>query len=270
MARRKALRTMASLPALVLAMAVTGCAEPTTGGGGTADGGVEVVEEGYLTTCTHLDYKPFQFHDQGKIVGFDVDLVDAIAREMGLQQKIQDTPFEGIQSGEVLNTRQCDVAAAAISITPTREENFDFSDPYFEATQALVAQKGSGIRNLADLRGKRVGVQLATTGEQYANENKDANGYEVAQYEDLPLMVSAVQTDQVAAAINDNSVLADFVKNNPELEIVNEFSTGDQYGIGVAEGNTALREQINQALQKIKDSGEYDQIYQKWFGTAPQ
>jgi polar amino acid transport system substrate-binding protein len=262
---------MALLPALALATAAAaGCAESTTGGGGTANGGVQVIEAGFLTTCTHMDYKPFQFHDQGKIVGFDVDLVDAIAKDMGLQQKIVDTPFEGIQSGEDLNTRRCDVAAAAMSITPTREQNFDFSDPYFEATQALLTKKGSNIRSLAELRGKKLGAQLSTTGEQYANDNKAANGYEVVQFEDLPLSVTAVQTGQVDAAINDNSVLADFVKNNPAVEITTEFTTGDHYGIGMATGNTALKDQVNASLKKLKENGEYDKIYEKWFGKKPQ
>ncbi|MGI8309146.1 basic amino acid ABC transporter substrate-binding protein [Saccharopolyspora hattusasensis] len=271
MARRRTLRALALLPALALATAAAaGCAESTTGGGGTGDGGVEVIKPGLLTTCTHLDYKPFQFHDQGKIVGFDVDLVDAIAKDMGLKQDIVDTPFEGIQSGEDLNTRRCDVAAAAMSITPTRQQNFDFSDPYFEATQALLVKKGANIRSLADLRGKKLGVQLSTTGEQYANDNKAANGYDVVQFEDLPLSVTAVQTGQVDAAVNDNSVLADFVKNNPEVEITTEFTTGDQYGIGMAKGNTALKERVNAALKKLEDNGEYDKIYEKWFGKKPQ
>ncbi|MBB5154373.1 basic amino acid ABC transporter substrate-binding protein [Saccharopolyspora phatthalungensis] len=271
MARRRTLRAKALLPALALATAAAaGCAESTTGGGGTANGGAPVIEAGHLTTCTHMDYKPFEFHDQGNVVGFDVDLIDSIAKDMGLQRKIVDTPFEGIQSGEDLNTRRCDVAAAAMSITPTRAENFDFSDPYFEATQALLAKKESNIRGLADLHGKTLGVQLSTTGEQYANDNKAANGYEVVQFEDLPLSVTAVQTGQVAAAINDNSVLADYVKNNPEVAITAEFTTGDHYGIGVAKGNTALKDQVNASLKKIKENGEYGKIYEKWFGKKPQ
>ncbi|GAA2816236.1 ABC transporter substrate-binding protein [Saccharopolyspora taberi] len=271
MARRTTKRAAALLPALALAaIALAGCAESTTSGGGTAAGGVSLVKDGTLTTCTHMDYKPFQFHDQGKIVGFDVELVDLIARDLGVKQEIKDTPFEGIQSGEQLNTRACDVAAAAMSITPAREQNFDFSDPYFEATQALLTKKGSGLNSLEALRGKKLGVQLSTTGETYANENKDANGYEVVQFEDLPLSVTAVQTGQVDAAINDNSVLGDFIKNNPEVEITTEFVTGDQYGIGVATGNTALRDAVNQSLKKMKENGEYDAIYQKWFGKLPQ
>ena len=270
MARRTTKRAAALLPALALTAAVAGCAQPTTGGGGSANGGVPLVKEGALTTCTHMDYKPFQFHDQGKIVGFDVDLVDLIARDLGVKQEIVDTPFEGIQSGEDLNTRRCDVAAAAMSINDVREQNFDFSDPYFEATQALLTKKGSGLNTLAALRGKKLGVQLSTTGETYANENKGANGYEVVQFEDLPLSVTAVQTGQVDATMNDNSVLGDFIKTNPEVEITTEFVTGDRYGIGVATGNTALRDAVNASLKKMKENGEYDALYQKWFGKTPQ
>lgn len=259
-------RVTALLP--VLALAVAGCAEPVNQG--TTEDGTPLINEGKLTTCTHTDYKPFQFHENGKLVGFDVDLVDRIAKDLGVRQEIQDVPFEGIQSGEALNTRQCDIAAAAITINPVREENFDFSDPYFEATQALMVRKGSGIKGLEDLRGKKLGVQLATTGETYAEKNKKANGYETVQYEDLPLSVTAVQTKQVDAVINDNSVLTDFVKSNEDLEVAAEFTTGDQYGIGVATGNKALRDKINESLRKLRQNGEYDEIYQKWFGEKPQ
>lgn len=265
MARRTRIRAAALIPVLALAMA--GCAESTTGGDGE---GLALKTPGKLTTCTHTDYAPFQFHDQGKLVGFDVELVDAIAKEMGLQQEIFDTPFEGIESGEALNIGQCDIAAAAISINESREQNFDFSEPYFEATQALMVRKGSDIKNLSDLREKQLGVQLATTGEKYAREKEKANGYRIVQFEDLPMSITAVETKQVHAVINDNSVLKHFIKQKPDLEIATEFVTGDNYGIGVATGDDAMRKKINQTLRKLKQNGEYDKIYQKWFGTAPQ
>lgn len=272
MARRTRDRVLAVLPALALAVTLSACAEEVGGGNGQGGeaGGVQLVEAGSLTTCTHLPYKPFQFSEGDKIVGFDVDLVDLVAKELGVQQKIIDTPFEGIQSGEDLNTGKCDLAAAGITITEVRKQNMDFSDPYFEATQALLVKKGSGIDSLEALRGKKLGVQLSTTGEEYATQNKDTYGYETVQFEDLALLETAVKTGQVDAAINDNGVLLDFAKENPDVEVSAEFDTGEQYGIGVRKGNDALRNKINEVLRKAKESGEYDRIYEKWFGKAPE
>lgn len=269
--RRGALRAAALLPALTLAVLSAGCAQPTGGGGEAADGAVELVQPGFLTTCTHLPYEPFQFDKDGKTVGFDVDLVDFVARDLGVQQKIVDAPFdEGIQSGESLNSNQCDVAAAAMTITDVRKQNLDFSDPYFNAEQALLVKKDSGTTDLAQLRGKKLGVQVGTTGQEYAEKNKDQFGYEVVVFDDLALEETAVQTGRVDAAINDNGVLLNFSKNNPDTQVTTEFATGDKYGIGVRKGNAALLKQVNESLKKAKESGEYDAIYEKWFGKKPE
>jgi polar amino acid transport system substrate-binding protein len=263
---RRGTKPPALLATLALVAVASGCATSTSSSPGE---GLDLIKAGKLTVCTHLDYPPFQARQGTEIVGFDVDVLDQVAKDLGVTQEITDTSFEGIESGESLSTRQCDVAAAAMSITATRKEKLDFSDPYFEAKQALLAKKGSGITSLAALRGKKLGVQLATTGEEYADANKDANGYENVQFEDLPLEVTAVQTNQIDAAINDNSVLFDFIKNNPDVEITAEFDTGDQYGIGVRKGNTALLDKVNATLARIRKDGEYDKIHERWIGRKP-
>jgi polar amino acid transport system substrate-binding protein len=272
-ARRPTLKVLALLPALALGLATAGCAEKIDSGSGSTpqSGGaasVQLIESGKLKVCTHLPYKPFQFSEGGKTVGFDVDLVDLIAKDLGATQDIVDTPFEGSQSGEDLNTRKCDLVAAGMTITDVRKKNLDFTDPYFEATQVLMVKKG-GPKTLADLKGKKLGVQQATTGEEYATKNKDANGYETIQFEDLALELTAVKTGQTEAAINDNGVVLDFIKDNPDVEVTAQFETGEQYGFGIRKGNTALLAKANEILAKAKSSGEYDKIYEKWFGKKP-
>jgi polar amino acid transport system substrate-binding protein len=272
-ARRPTLKVLALLPALALGLATAGCAEKIDSGSGSTpqSGGaasVQLIESGKLKVCTHLPYKPFQFSESGKTVGFDVDLVDLIAKDLGATQEIVDTPFEGSQSGEDLNTRKCDLVAAGMTITDVRKKNLDFSDPYFEATQVLMVKKG-GPKTLADLKGKKLGVQQATTGEEYATKNKDASGYETVQFEDLALELTAVKTGQVEAAINDNGVVLDFIKDNPDVEVTAQFETGEQYGFGIRKGNAALLAKANEVLAKAKSSGEYDKIYEKWFGKKP-
>ncbi len=270
MARRSKLTRFALFPVLALAATLAGCAEEVGTGGDTEAGGdINLVKEGTLTTCTHLPYKPFQFTQGGETVGFDVELVDLIAQDLGVEQAIFDTPFEGIESGESLNIGQCDLAAAAMTITDERERVLDFSEGYFDADQALLVKEGSGIDGLDKLEGKTLGVQLATTGEAYAEENKEANGYRIRQFEDLALLQTAVRTGQIDAAMNDNSVLLDFAKENPDTEVTAEFPTGEQYGIAVKTGNGALLAEVNEVLRKAKEDGTYDEIYQKWFGTKP-
>ncbi|MET7640687.1 basic amino acid ABC transporter substrate-binding protein [Streptomyces sp. NPDC005438] len=246
--------------------ATAGCSSTKSSGKGNGD--VELVSSGKLKTCTHLPYEPFQFKKGQKVVGFDVDLVDLVAKELKVKQEIVDTPFEGIESGEDFNINKCDLAAAGMTITPERKKKFDFSDPYFDATQALITKKGKDFKKLSDLKGKKLGVQQATTGEAYAKKN--AKGLEVVQFEDLGLLLTAVKNGQVAAGINDNGVLLDYIKKNEDTEVTAEFDTGEHYGIGVRKDNDALLKVINKAIKDAKSSGEYDKIYKKWFGKAPE
>ncbi|TWP52953.1 transporter substrate-binding domain-containing protein [Lentzea tibetensis] len=266
---RRTRQVLALIPAVGLAvMAAAGCATPVNQGSGTGD--VPLIQSGKLVTCTHLSYKPFQYSEGDKTVGFDVDLVDLVAKDLGVKQEIFDTPFETITSGTSFNANQCDLAAAGMTITEERKGAIDFSEPYFDASQALLVKKDSGLKDLAALKGKKLGVQQDTTGEKYANDNAAANGYTVVQFEDLPLMETAVRTGAVDAAINDNGVLYDYAKEFPDTEVTKEFDTGEQYGIGVKKGNTKLQAKINDVLKKAKDSGEYDKIYEKWFGKKPE
>lgn len=266
---RKPIARLVGLLAIT-ALAAAGCGDDADSGGNGASSvpeGITLVQEGKLTNCTGLPYEPFEFEQDGKVVGFDVDLVDLLAKKFGVTQNITDTPFDGIQSGADLDSGKCDLAAAGMTITDTRKENFDFSDPYFDATQALVVKKGSGITDFGQLAGKKLAVQNGTTGADYAQEN--AKGAEIVTFEDLGLLLTAVETGQADAGINDNGVLYDWVKDKTDFEVSKEFDTGEQYGIGVKKGNAKLLEELNKVLADAKSSGEYDRIYEKWFGVKP-
>ncbi|XVS64379.1 transporter substrate-binding domain-containing protein [Actinosynnema sp. CA-299493] len=270
MARRTRHAALALFPVLALATTMTACATKVDTGSQSSGSDVSLVQSGKLVTCTHLSYKPFQYSEGDKTVGFDVDLVDLVAKELGVTQEIFDTPFENITSGTVFATNECDVAAAGMTITDERKQAIDFSDPYFDASQALLVKKDSPVKDLPDLKGKRLGVQQDTTGEEYGNKNAEAHGYTVVEFEDLPLLETAVRTGAVDAAINDNGVLYDYVKEFPDTAVTREFDTGESYGIGLKKGNTALQAKVNEVLKKAKDSGEYDKIYEKWFGKKPE
>lgn len=278
---RPALFRAAAIAALVpLALAGCGGSGNDQGGGGAGGGDatagqsgqVQVVSPGKLTVCTHLTYKPFEFNKDGQTVGFDIDIVDLAAKEMGLETQVVDIDFEQITTGAVFAANRCDIAAAGMTITDARKQALLFSDPYFDATQALLVKADSGITAINALNGKRLGVQTGTTGQEYATKNQQANGYEMVVFDDLPLSVNAVKAGRVDAAINDNGVLYDFAKDNPDTKVVQEFATGEQYGIGAKKDDpnaTAIIEKVNSAIAAAKQDGSYDEIYKKWFGTAP-
>lgn len=228
------------------------------------------VEPGRLTTCTHLPYAPFQFEQGGKVVGFDVDLVDLVAKQVGLEQKIVDTPFEGIKSGQDLDTGKCDIAAAGMTITAERKRVIDFTAPYFDATQALLVKKGAPYKTLADLAGKTLGVQSGTTGKDYVTKAKPG-GVEVTEFEDLATELQALGTGQAEAVVNDLPVLLDHAKKNPgKYEVAAEFDTGEQYGFGIRkDANPELLAAANAVLRKARGDGTYDRLYRKWFGVKP-
>jgi len=267
------IRRLPVLAVVVSALALGACGggddEQQAGGGNGPQ--VDLVNEGQLTTCTHLPYRPFQFERGGEIVGFDVDLVDLVAEELGVEQEIVDTPFEGIQSGEDLNARKCDIAAAAMTITEERQQKIDFSAPYFDANQALLVKKGSGIESFEDLSGETLGVQSGTTGKDYAEENAVPAGAELKDYEDLALLLSAVKSGQIPAAINDIPVLLDYAKQNPDVEVTAQFETGEQYGFGMKKGTSGeLKKVVDDVLARARQDGTYDRLYEKWFGTKPE
>lgn len=246
----------------------------------TAEAGAEIdieaakaslIADGKLTTCTHLSYAPFQFNDDdGNTIGFDVDIVNLVADKLGVEQTIVDTPFEGIKSGQDMATGKCDIAAAAMSITPEREGVILFSDPYFEATQALLVREADAIAGLEDLEGKRVGAQAATVGLDFANEQAAEFGFEVVEFPDLPTQQQALTTNQIDGAINDLPVFGDYVKNNPgTTKIVTQFETGDQYGLGMKLGNDALKGVVDSVLAEAKADGTYDEIFATWIAEVP-
>ncbi len=265
----------AAAAAAALAVTLSGCAtsaQPTSpAAGGEGSGDIALVSPGKLTVCTHLAYPPFQFPEGDKIVGFDVDVVDLIAADLGVTQEIIDIDFGQIQSGAVFTGKRCDLGAAAITITEERKKSSLFSDPYFDATQALLVKADSPITDLSDLNGKVLAAQTDTTGQIYAEENAAANGYQVKIFDDLPGTANSVLAGTADAAINDNGVLFDFAKNNPTTKVVKEFATGEQYGFNMGLDNTALHEAVNKTLAAAKADGRFNEVYKKWFGVdAPK
>ncbi|MEU6531611.1 basic amino acid ABC transporter substrate-binding protein [Streptomyces sp. NPDC046928] len=259
-------RVLAATTATAGLVLVAGCSSDDGGSGTkTAAGGVELVKAGQLTTCTHLPYPPFQSEIDGKVQGFDVSLIDLVADDLGVKQAILDTPFENFKTGAFLNSGECDLAAAGMTITAERKKNVDFSDPYFEATQAVLVDKKSGISSFADLKGKKVGAQAQTTGEDYAK----SKGLDPVSFESSDAVINGLRTGQVQAVVIDYPVVQGWLKdkaNADAFQVAEQINTGEQYGFTVKKGNTKLLAAINKALAEAKADGTYKKLYEKWIG----
>ena len=260
-------RILAATTATAGLLLVAGCTSDDGGGKKTAAGGVTLVKGGQLTTCTHLPYPPFQSEIDGKVQGFDVSLIDLVAKDLGVKQVVLDTPFENFKTGAFLNSGECDLAAAGMTITAERKKNVDFSDPYFDATQAVLVDKKSGINSLADVKSKgaKLGAQAQTTGEDYAK----SKGFDPVSFESSDAVLNGLRTGQVKAVIIDYPVVQGWLKdkaNASAFKVVDNLNTGEQYGFTVKKGNTKLVAAINKALKDAKADGTYKKLYEKWIG----
>ncbi|MER5197979.1 transporter substrate-binding domain-containing protein [Streptomyces sp. NPDC002755] len=262
-------RVLAATTVAAGLMLVAACTSTDDGGSGsrTAAGGVELAKAGQLTTCTHLPYPPFQSEIDGKVQGFDVSLIDLVAKDLGVKQEILDTPFENFKTGAFLNSGECDLAAAGMTITDERKKNVDFSDPYFEATQAVLVDKGAGVTSLADVKSKdvKLGAQAQTTGEDYAKKQ----GFDPVSFESSDAVLNGLRTGQVKAVIIDFPVVQGWLKdkaNADAFKVVDNLNTGEQYGFTVKKGNAKLVAAINKALAEAKADGTYKKLYEKWIG----
>ncbi|WP_031159941.1 ABC transporter substrate-binding protein [Streptosporangium roseum] len=276
---RRALAVGAMVVAGALGLSACGGGETT--GASTGDGassnapaaasGPKLVSPGKLTTCTNLPYEPFQFKEGDKVVGFDVDIVDLAAKKLGLKQEIVDIDFAVIKSGAAMAAGKCDVAAAGMTITPERQANIDFSVPYFDATQALLAKKGLGVKTLEEIKAKnlKLGAQASTTGLEYVKKQ----GLNPKEFADSPKELLGLQSGQADVIVQDLPVVLTWLKK-PEIadkfELVGSLDTGEQYGIGLKKGaDPILLKTINDTITTAKSDGTYEQIFVKWFGKKP-
>ena len=251
---------------LATAMIAAGCGgddDDDGGGGGGEDLGL--ITDGTLTVGTDTPFPPFEIGQPPNISGYDIDVMNGIAEQLDLTAEYTDTGF-GTIFRDTANG-QFDTAAAASTITAGREKTVDFTDPYYEAQQALLVEEGSDIQSVDDLSGAIVGTQDGTTGETYANDQTDAS--DVRGFPEGPNAISALVTGQVDAVIIDQPVAVDAVDKQGGVEIAEEITTNELYGFAVAPDNDALREAMNEALATLKEDGTIDELYEKSFQTKP-
>jgi polar amino acid transport system substrate-binding protein len=277
MLNRTLRNTVAAATFSVLAISMTACGSDSSdgtasdGSTGAATADLNLISDGTLTVCSDVPYPPFEAFDKTSdtgFKGFDVDIVNAIADELGVGVEIKDSDFNALQSGLALNSKQCDMAASAMTITPERQEKIGFSDGYYDSEQSLLVPSDSSIASIDDLDGVKVGVQKGTTGEAYANDN--ASGADIVVFPSDGEMYAAIKAGQVDALLQDLPVNLDH-QNDPkaagQFKVVEKYDTGETYGLAMQKDNTGLIDAVNQALQDLRDNGDYQKIYDTYFAT---
>lgn len=265
---KRTLLVCALVCVLVVGMLVTvGC---TKSDEGTTDGASAAV---VLKVGTDPTFAPMEFYEGNTITGFDIELMTAIAKEMGREVSFIDFGWDALLTALSSGSDELDCAVSSMTITPERQESILFSDPYFVAFQALAVPEDSTITSIDDLKsGDTVAVQRSTTGNIWADDNLVSRGIVVKPYDGGNDCFTAMASGEVKAVVIDNFIAAEYA-SQPALKakMLGDIQGAEQenYGIPMPTGNTQLCEEINAALAKVIANGTYKTLYLKYFGVDP-
>ena len=255
----------------VAAVALAGCGDDKASSTTTAKSGSG--SGGSLVVCSDIPYEPMEFEatktsTPSGYTGFDIDLAQQIASDNGKTLEVKVTPFDGIFAA--LNAGSCDVIASSVTITDDRKKNVDFSTPYFDSNQSLMVLKTNAgtFETLADLKGKNIGVQSGTTGEEYVKKNTPA-GATVTALPGAADLFAALKSGSIDAIVQDYPINAYRATQDDSVTITDKIKTDEQYGMAVKKGNAATLKVIDDGIAKAKSDGTYDKLYEKYFGEKP-
>lgn len=227
------------------------------------------TNEKVWVVATDTVFKPFEYTDaEGNFVGIDVDILAAVAEDQGFKYELNslgwDASIAACQSG------QADAMIAGASITDERKgKGWIFSDGYYNATQCIAVAKGSDIKSMEDLKGKKIAVKTATQGADYAESLKDEYNFEISYLEDSPTMYQTVIGGQADACFEDTPIMASSIKDGDlDLRIVeNSENDGSPYGLAIFNAdNQEFLDMFNKGLENIRANGKYDEIIAKYLG----
>ena len=235
---------------LVLAMALclfAGCASE------------EGSDSNKLTMATNAEFPPFEYLENGEIVGADVEIAQAIAKKLGKELEITNIDFDAALTGAA--TGKYDMAVAGITANDDRKKNMNFSVDYYTASQAIIVMSDSEIATAADLSGKTIACQEGTTGEQYLMDNN----YSIQSFKTGAEAVSAMTSGKVDAVVIDDAVArALSSKQNGTTKVLDEALTKEAYAIALEKGDEELTKEINKALEELKADGTLAKIFEKY------
>lgn len=223
-----------------------------------------IAQDKTLLIATDTAFVPFEFKQDGKYTGFDIELWDAIAKEAHLKYELRPMDFNGIIPG--LQTGNLDAALAGITIRDDRKKVIDFSDPYYESGLAILVNKDNDkIKTAQDLKGKTVAVKIGTATVDYLKANvPDAK---LKLFPNIDNAFLELATGRVDAVVHDTPNVQYFANTGGKgrVKVVGALKSGDYYGIAFPKGSKLVPE-VNKALKALHENGKYDALYTKWFG----
>ncbi|MGB9952628.1 basic amino acid ABC transporter substrate-binding protein [Haloarcula marismortui] len=257
LSRRQYLSTVGGT---AVAVSLAGCF-----GGGGGDGGATEITAG-----TAPGFPPFEMKQDGELVGFDIDLLEAVVDETDYTLAGWEE-FEFKSLIPALTNENIDVVAAGMTINDERDETIDFTDPYYSSNQAIVVREDGDFapESMSDLSGRPVGAQKGTTGESTVQSeliepgNLDESNYN--SYGNYVLAVEDLQNGNIDAVVIDEPVAQTFAAQRP-VTIAFTYETGENFGFGVREGDDEFTQALNDGLSAVRDGNTYQDLTNKWFG----
>lgn len=224
------------------------------------------LAETTIVFATDATWPPMEFvNEQKQVVGYAMDFMTAAGKEAGFKPVFKNTAWDGIFAG--LASKKYDAIVSSVSITEERKKAMDFSEPYFTVRQALIVDKASTAKNLADLKGQKVGGQIGTTG-YFAI--KAAEGVEAKSYDEIGLAMEDLNVGRIAAVVCDDPVAANYAleKYKEKLKIAAIIETGEaeNYGVAVNKGNKQVLDMVNKGIAAVKAKGLDKDLKKKWIG----
>lgn len=274
MFKMKKLSAVAASLAFAGALALTGCgnSDAPADAAGSADASgsdtMQLVTDGTLTIGTSAEYEPFEYMEDGEYKGFDLELAQAIADDLGLELKIENVDFDTIVPGVASGTKY-DMGIAAITATPEREKEVGFTDSYYMDDQAIVTMAdnteitGDNYADALNAEGVKIAVQSGSTAEAFAKENFP--NAELVPFKNATDCFAAVQSSQANALVTNRSVAAQLVATSFSNEqVIKQISTDEEYAIAVNKDNTALLDALNDSIAKLTEDGTVDELMTKY------
>lgn len=256
------------LVAITLSACGTSTASNALGTGSSSSG--SGLDGRTLKVAHDVSFPPFEFQSNGQYVGFDLDLINAIATKANFKINFMPMDFSGIIPA--LQAKQIDLSIAAMTIKPARQQVIDFSLPYFKTGISIaVRSDNNSISKPEDLKGKSVGVKLGTSGEALIRALPYAKDIKIRTFDSNDATYLAVQNGNVDATVNDETTLLYYISDagKGKMKTVGALLTGDTYGIGVPKGNPDVLKAVNDGLKAVTADGTYATLYKKWFGVLP-
>ena len=220
----------------------------------------KTAQDNVITMATSADVEPYEYYENDKIVGIDIDIMNAVCEKIDMQLQPEDMSFDSVIGAA--QTGKADIAMSGITITEDRKNMVDFTIPYTSTTQSIIVAQGSAITAKADLKDKKIGVQINTTGDtQVTEEFGDAA---VDRYQNGALAVESLKNGKVDCVVIDGEVAKALVDANEGLEIIADAYSIEEYAIALQKGNTELLNKINGALEELLADGTIDKIIAKY------